>query len=157
MPVVSVALGTTSTHSSMSSPARAGAVNRGSRVHDEGQGAPRQTLPGVERQADPAVVGGVGQLGDGQLEVCATAQRFGVTERVIEPGHAVAHARHALEPGGGSERIAVLHRGAVGQRVGKLHGVYGRKTRQHDERWAKDDAQPRQSVTYLASTVAVSA
>ena len=58
-----------------------------------------------------------------QFEFLAGLERFGIIERGIEPGDAVAHARHPLEPGRRSERIAALHLCAVGQRLLKLRGV----------------------------------
>ena len=64
----------------------------------------------------------------------------------LSRARAVAHARHALEPGDSRERIAVLHLCAVGERFLEFIGVRRRETRQHDKRFAEDDAQPRHCV-----------
>ena len=45
-----------------------------------------------------------------------------------------------------NNRIAALHLRAIGQRLLKFSAVRRRETGQHDKRFAKDNAQPRQSV-----------
>ena len=123
-------------------------IDRTGGLHHQRQPAPGDLLAGLERQAHPAIgrlagfIGLVRELSNGELQILAGVQRFGVTQRCRESRDAVANARAALKPGDDGKRIVVLNLVAVAKRLGELIGVARGETRQDDERFSKGRPHP---------------
>ena len=145
MPVVWLALGTTSIHSSIEQTGQRSIQAEGrTGLHHEGEPAPRELLTGIERQRDPTVVGSKRELRHGETQRLAAARCLAVVERELQAPHPLANTRHAVRPGRGRQGVAALDLRAVADGLLELRAVRGCETREHLEGCTEDDPKPRE-------------
>ncbi len=145
MPVVSSRLGTSSVHSSTSTPHRR-PVNPCGASWSTSDAAPSTgVLPGWLVERDPALAGNVRNLGDGEVETLVAAEHLRLPEWARHPGERRSDPLHPLQPGVRRERVVPAERRIV-ERVGEVVGVGGAEPRQGEEPCPEHRPQPTEQL-----------